>query len=330
VPKPSVDAQIWAESPFQLLSAVEAQHAGRLGPSTDVTLRAGLAPLTTTAAEIERLGPPAGLRPHTVDLRPPRPSGPVRLVIGDAFSGAVQRRLAGARDPQLVIVDDGLATVHLLELLTARNLRPLVRARVPAAVSRRALGLATAARLRAAARAGRLTFCTALPIEPDLAAAVRALGARLARHDFPWLRTRPADPIPHERLVVLGTSLVGNGLVHREPYLAWIRSLVATEPLTYRPHRREDPAVLAELARIPGITITSANLPAEICLRGLTADHHVLSLPSTALTTLRLVLRGNGTTIEGVNVPAAWWTSAADPSLRAHLSLFLGGMELAT
>ncbi|WP_235018326.1 hypothetical protein [Thermomonospora echinospora] len=329
LPPPAV---VWAESPLQLLSAVEAQHAGLLGDGTEVALRAGSQSLAATAEEVLRLGMPPGLCPPAPASRVARPPRDGRWVIGDAFSGAVQRRLLSSGGRRLLVVDDGLATIHLLELLTAPAPRPLARARARLGVPRRALGLAAAARLRAAARAGALTVFTALPIPAELHAAVEALGARLVCHDFPWLRGRPAAPPPSQRLVVLGSSLVHNGLVHRRPYLEWVLALADTEPLAYRPHRRECPEVLAELRRHPRIMVAEpTGVPVEISLRGLTAEHWVVSLPSTALTSLRLVLRAAGTTIEGVPVPADWWTADADPELRAHLSLFVGGgLEIAT
>ncbi|HEX2314544.1 MAG TPA: hypothetical protein VHJ17_12455, partial [Thermomonospora sp.] len=171
---------------------------------------------------------------------------------------------------------------------------------------------------------------TALPIGTALSAAVRATGADLAYHDFPWLRGTPADAPPPERLVVLGSSLVRNGLVRREAYLDWVLSLADDEPVAYRPHRRECPQVLEALRRHPRIAVAEAGVPVEISLRGLTAGHRVVSLPSTALTSLRMVLRAAGTTIEGVPVPADWWTADAAPELRAHLSMFVGGLEIVT
>ncbi|WP_119728641.1 hypothetical protein [Thermomonospora amylolytica] len=321
---------IWAESPLQLLSAVEAHRAGLCGPCTEARLRAGAPSLETTAAEIERLGVPAGLRMAGSAPRPVRPAEGGVWVIGDAFSGAVQRGLVAPGRCRLVIVDDGLATIHLLELLTASRPKALVRARARPGPARRALGLAAWGRLRAAASAGRLTVCTALPISAELRDAVRGLGAAVHVHDFPWLRGRPAAEAPPQRLVVLGSSLVRNGLVHRDRYLAWVRSLAAAEPLQYRPHRRESPDVLDELRADPRISVVETGVPVEISLRGLTAEHRVVSLPSTALTSLRLMLRSTGTRIEGVPVPPDWWTDAADPGLRDHLSLFLDGLEIAT
>lgn len=321
---------IWAESPLQLLSAVEAHQAGLSGPDAQIWLRADVPSLEPTAAAIERLGAPPGLRVAGSAPRPTRPPEDGLWVIGDAFSGVVQRGLLVSRRCRMVIVDDGLATVHLLELLTASRPKALVRARARPGPARRALGTAAWGRLRAAASAGRLTICTALPISAELRDAMQELGATVHVHDFPWLRSRPIAEAPRQRLVVLGSSLVRNGLVHRDRYLAWVRSLAATEPLQYRPHRRESSDVLEELRADPRISVMETGVPVEISLRGLTAEHRVISLPSTALTSLRLVLRSTGARIEGVPVPSDWWTDAADPALRDHLSLFLNDVELAT
>ncbi|TNY34527.1 hypothetical protein [Thermomonospora catenispora] len=321
---------IWAESPLQLLSAVEAHRAGLFGPDAEVWLRSDVPSLEPTAAEIERLGLPPGLRVAGSAPRPVRPPEDGVWVIGDAFSGVVQRGLLTFRRRRMVIVDDGLATVRLLELLVASRPRALVRARLRPGPARRALGTVAWARLRSAASAGRLTVCTALPISAGLRDAVRGVGAAVHLHDFPWLRSRPTAEAPPQRLVVLGSSLVRNGLVHRDRYLAWVRSLAAAEPLQYRPHRRESADVLDELRADPRISVTETGVPVEISLRGLTAEHRVVGLPSTALTSLRLVLRSSGTRIEGVPVPSDWWTDAADPGLRDHLGLSLNGPELAT
>ncbi|MFI0447826.1 hypothetical protein [Actinomadura sp. 6N118] len=319
--------KVWVESPLQLLSAVEAHHAGLLGHGTEIVLRSGVEPLVATASEVERLGPHLGLAGLHVGSRVPLPGGTGTLVIGDAFSGTVQRRLLTFRAQRMIIADDGLATIHLLELLAAPDPRPLIRARAQPTVTRQALGLAAATRLRALGRAGRLIIFTALPVPGDLREAVTKHGVTIVGHDFPWLRSRPAGPPPPERQVVLGSSLVANGLVHRERYLEWVADLAAAEPIAYRPHRRELPADLAELRRNPRIAVAEPGPPVEVCLRGLTREHRVISLPSTALTSLRLVLRGNGTTIQGVTVPAEWWTDQADAGLREHLSLFLDGLE---
>ncbi|MER7368419.1 hypothetical protein ACI2LC_18250 [Nonomuraea wenchangensis] len=306
-------ASAWVESPLQMLCAVEAHHAGLLGPVTTVVPRAGLRALKATRAELRSLGPPSGLV-----LGEPRERMPRRvLAVGDAFSGRVQVRWLASWPGRVVIVDDGLATLRLLELLAAGPSRPLLRARAEPSVPRAALGLAAALRLRLS----RVSVFTALDVDDKLAESVRAAGVELVRHDFAWLRAQPPSPYgPAERTVVLGTSLVRNGLVHRGRYLRWLTDLAAREPLAYYPHRREDPVDVALIGELPGVTVHDAGAPAELTLRGLRPDQRVLSLPSTAVTSLRVLLGPRGVAVEPVDVPDDWWTSRAAPALRSHLT----------
>ena len=58
-------------------------------------------------------------------------------------------------------------------------------------------------------------------------------------------------------------------------------------------------------------------------LRGLSAGQRVLSLPSTALASLRVLLSPRGVPVDAVEVPEEWWTAKADPALRSHLQMVL-------
>ncbi|MBD3146705.1 hypothetical protein [Microbispora bryophytorum] len=305
-------AVAWVESPLQLLCVVEAHHAGLLGSVTTVVPRAGLPALRLTRRELERLGLPEGLEFAEPAERVPRPGR--TWAVGDAFSGRVQLALVTALSGRTVLVDDGLATIRLLELLVAR--RPLLRARGAPGVVRKVLAAAAGFRLRTR----RPTVFTALPVPAGLAEAVEGTGARLVRHDFAWLRAQPAVRPPQERTVVLGTSLVRNGLIHRDRYLRWLERI--DEPVAYFPHRREDPEDLDRVRRIAGLTVYDAGAPAEMTLRDLRPDQRVLSLPSTAVTSLRVLLSARGVRVEAVDVPEDWWTASAVPSLRSHLQLF--------
>ncbi|MEU8356501.1 hypothetical protein AB0C27_10880 [Nonomuraea sp. NPDC048882] len=306
-------ASAWVESPLQMLCAVEAHHAGLLGPATAVVPRAGLRPLKATRRELRALGLPDGL-----ELAEPRERMPRRVqAVGDAFSGRVQLRWLASGPGRIVIVDDGLATLRLLELLAAGPHRPLLRARARSTNVRALLGLAAAVRLRLS----EVAVFTALPVDERLEAAVRRAGVDLVRHDFAWLRAQPPSAEgPAERTVVLGTSLVRNGLVHRDHYLRWLTDLATREPLAYYPHRREDPVDVALIRERPGITVHDAGAPAELTLRGLDPGQRVLSLPSTAITSLRVLLSPRGVAVEPVDVPDDWWTSRAAPALRSHLT----------
>ncbi|AWS44788.1 hypothetical protein [Streptosporangium sp. 'caverna'] len=316
-------AVAWVESPLQMLCAVEAHHAGLLGARSRVIPRAKLRPLEVTHRELSRLALPPGLELTAPEADMPRLGRGTIGAVGDAFSGKVQFRWLTTLPGRIVIVDDGLATIRLLELLTGRMWTPLLRARGGAGRLRTALGTAAGVRLRAAARSGRLSIFTALPVPAELAQAVRDKGAELVTHDFTWLRSQPLRrPRPEERTIVLGTSLVRNGLIHRESYFTWLAGLGSAEPVAYFPHRREDPNDLARVGEQPGITVYDGGVPAEMTLRGLAAEQRVLSLPSTAVTSLRVLLSARGVAVDTVDVPDEWWTAEAAPSLRSHLSMF--------
>ncbi|MBO3751347.1 hypothetical protein J5X84_35185 [Streptosporangiaceae bacterium NEAU-GS5] len=312
----------WVESPLQMLCVIEAHHAGLLGAHTTVVPRARLAALRITRNELNRLDLPPGLRLAEPSDGTPRPGR--TWVVGDAFSGRVQLALLTSvftgRPRRVVLVDDGLATIRLLELLT--NRKPLLRARAERGLLRSFLGAAAGIRLRGVpfTATDRLTVFTALPVPAPLAEAVRRAGPSLVGHDFAWLRSQPAALPPRERTIVLGTSLVRNGLIHRDHYLRWLEGF--NEPVAYYPHRREDPRDLSRVRRIAGVTIYDAGVPAEMTLRDLGPDQRVLSLPSTAVTSLRVLLAARGVSVEAVDVPDTWWTASAGPSLRSHLQLF--------
>jgi len=323
-----VTATAWVETPLQLLSVLEAHHAGRFARHTRVLPRSGAGALVDTVAALTDAGLPDGLA-----VLPPAPA-PARhqndsgvWFIGDAFSGQVQRTLVGDRNRDYVIVDDGLATLHLLRLLSRRRAAPLERARVRSSPLRRALGLASAVKLRAAARAGRVTVFTVLPLPEPLVHDAAAAGIRVVTHDFPWLRSLPGGSAPAEDRVVLGSAMVRDGLVHAEPYLAWVTEQARNGAVLYHPHRREDARTLEPLNAAPGVRVAPRGLPAELALRGLRARHRVVSLPSTAVTSLRVLLERHGTTVEAVPVPEPWWTDRAAPELRAHLSTFVADQK---
>ncbi|MEO3786669.1 hypothetical protein ABGB12_25360 [Actinocorallia sp. B10E7] len=250
--------------------------------------------------------------------------------LGDAFSGQAQARMLLSRAPErIVLLDDGLATLHLLGLLCGPWKQPLLRARARPGPARRAFSGLAGHRLRGLAHRGRVTTFTGLPVPSPLLARARRVGIPVISHEFSWLRTLPAEPPPEQRCVVLGTSLVANGLVDRGAYLGWLNQITASEPVAYYPHRRECPQVLALLREDPAVTLVERDLPVELSLRGLTPEHRVISLPSTALTSLRVLHGPAGPRIEGVSVPADWWTDQADPALRTHLSVFVLGPEFA-
>lgn len=315
-------AEVWVESPLQLLSAIEAHGAGLLGTSSRIHPREGTTVLDATLAELVAQSPegvsfasPAGTPPA------PGSAGSRRWVTGDAYSGRIQRALLGPLGTQeIIIIDDGLATLGLVKALIREEPTALVRPRSAAGAARRALGIACWYRLRALARAGRLLVFTALPVDPQVSNAFLALGGHLESHGFEWLNTRPVPARIPEPTVVVGSAMAADGLIKEEPYLHWLHSLAQDGPIAYFPHRRESAGFLNRLSAHDAITVREHTIPIEMRLRALRSGQVVRALPSTALPSLRLVLGGSGVRITGKDIPAAWWNPAASPGLRSHLS----------
>ena len=322
-------AEVWVESPLQLLSAIEAHGAGLLGTTSRIHPRGGTTTLDATLATLI-VQAPAGVQFAPSTAAPPAPgsAGARRWVIGDAYSGRVQRSMLGyIAVEEVVIIDDGLATLGLIKALVSTEPTPLVRSRSRTNPARRALGIASWYRLRALARAGRLLIFTALPVEPDIAQRFLDLGGHLESHRFEWLNTQPVTERINEPTVVVGSAMAADGLIHAEPYFRWLDSLTLDGPVAYFPHRRESGKFLALLADHDRIVVREHTIPIEMRLRSLRPGQVVRAVPSTALPSLRLLLGEGGVRILGQGIPAAWWKPAATPELRSHLS---SSLELLT
>jgi hypothetical protein len=315
----------WVESPLQALSAIEAHAAGQLGRRTLLTARPGIGSLGPTLDHLRGLRLPEGLSIGSADdaRRAGRPVDGRTWVVGDGFSGQVQRELALDGSGEIVVVDDGRATLHLLSLLVDGG--PLLRAQAQAGPARRLLGHVAGHRLRRAARQRRLTIVTAYDVDPQVRARLEAMGARVRRHRFEWLREQAVPAVPEEATVVLGSAMVEDGLVHPQPYLSWVLARAEEGPVAYYPHRREREVTLDRLRDVPGVSVYRPLLPAELSLRGLTSAHRVVCLPSTTATTLSAVLAGRGTRLVVDPVLEHWWTHRAGTAVRS----LLGGHDLA-
>nr|WP_284288361.1 DUF6716 putative glycosyltransferase [Angustibacter aerolatus] len=166
----------WVESPLRLLSVLEAHHAGRLGERTDVVPRGDVATLGPTVRHLRQARPAeraAGARRgHHRPAARGRALGRRRRVLR---TGAARAWRSTGR-ASLVVVDDGRATLHLLDLLVAPAGTPLLRARARVNAARRLLGSVAAARLRRAAQDGRLTVVTAYDVDVALRLQARGHG----------------------------------------------------------------------------------------------------------------------------------------------------------
>ncbi|MCQ9367484.1 hypothetical protein NQ038_04130 [Brevibacterium sp. 50QC2O2] len=351
-PDPATASHAFVESPLQFLSVLEARL---IDEALIVHARTQAAGMTGFLAQfpIDRL--PSGVVVEAEapgqDVSParlPRTSG--RVLVGDVLSGSFQRRLLGslpAVPRELVMVDDGLATIGAARSLTRRRPAPLVRSRLDASPARRALGLATAVVLRRLMRAGRLRWVSAMKVDKRLARDFTGAGGRLARHRFEWARglnlgDDTSEDAAEPPTVILGSALAADGLIDQDAYASWVADQVrtadqrtvdqsttdqsttdqTTEPqagqCVYYPHRRQSPELLDRLAHIPGLTIAAPGLPVELRLAHSPKHTRVCSLPSTAVTTLPLVMRAPRVEVDPI--PAAWWTGRGPDSTRRELN----------
>jgi len=313
-------SRVWVESPLQLLSAVETHAAGLLGTRTRIVPREKMPLAATTRALLASA--PTGLTICAPARRPPAPMGAEeRWVTGDAYSGRVQRTLLGPiQAREIVIIDDGMATLALINQLVSEEPTPIVRERVANSKSRKALGLALWYRLRFMARDQRLLIVSALEVSRPIRERMHELGIKFAQHKFEWLATQPVAEKFQEPTLVIGSAMSADGLIHPEAYLDWLTRLSEDGPLAYFPHRREQPRMLERIGQLPNVTLKEHTIPIEMRLRSLKPGQQIRALPSTVIPSLRLLLGEDQTRILPKSVPDSWWTDSTSAAVREHLS----------
>ncbi|MER7026699.1 MULTISPECIES: hypothetical protein [Streptomyces] len=242
-----------------------------------------------------------------------------RIVIGDPFSRYVQLLLTLARARDLVVVDDGTATMEFIAQLargerlvrwhrhgSGRGARDLVFAPFARAARRR---------LTPAPEGGRRTVgvFSSMPVEAPP-------GVRIATNAFAWTRRRFGPPRLTRAADIVGTSLVETGVVDLDRYLAAVAQLARTHGATrYFAHRREHTDKLHRLATETGLEVVRPDLPLELIARRGPIGRLIVSFPSTVVHTLPLALVGTGVRVAVCDVDPAWLTSRASPRAQGFL-----------
>lgn len=320
------------ESPAQLLHVVEWAHTeGGVGPLRVVVLAPvhevarhqlrGMAALARTAG-IEvvwhepRMGGAATAR--TIRSLAAQLTGVDRLVVGDPFSGVLQVAMSVARAPEVVVVDDGTATVEFARQW--RSGEQLSRwHKVAAPGQRRQISafardqISSTLRWRLSREAGcRLSIFSCLDL-PEASVPV-------VRHDFAWLRATVGPPVVKPTADLVGTSLVETGVVDPEAYLAGVARLASAHGIDrYFAHRKESDHKLAALVGL-GLQVVRPDLPLEVVARRGPVGASVISFPSTVVHTLPQVLHGTGVTLAVCDISDDWFTAAAP----VRSEIFLG------
>ena len=288
-------AVAWVESPLQLLCAAEyaAELVETHGRELDVAFRLTGPQMTATAAAlIDR-----GARFRTIAPYYGIPWAALasrrHWVIGDGFSGQFRLALSTVGARQITFVDDGRMTVDLVDAV--RGDIAFARPGHDESATKTFLGGSTRTRLQRLANRGRLTFYTAFA--DTIASGGPGAVLRIRPNRFDWLRAH-ARPValPHPR-VVLGSAAVADGTIDPTRYLDWLARIVANGSLSYLPHRRESRELLGLVGSINGVHLVETDLPVELALAGTADPLHIISLGSTADTTLARILAGTGTAV---------------------------------
>ncbi|MFG2996287.1 hypothetical protein [Streptomyces sp. NPDC048340] len=242
-----------------------------------------------------------------------------RIVVGDPFSRFMQLLLVPARAAELVVVDDGTATMEFVaQLGRGERLRrwhrsgggvlSRVRELAYAPVSGRARRRLTPGRRR------RVEVFTSMPVVP-------LPGMELRLNDFAWTRARFGPPRLTKGTDLVGTSLVETGVVDPDRYLDAVRALTLEHGATrYFAHRRESPEKLRMLSEATGLEIVRPDLPLELIARRGPVGRTIVSFPSTVVHTLPYALSGTGVTVAVCDIDPEWLTGAASARARSFLA----------
>ncbi|SCK27478.1 hypothetical protein [Streptomyces sp. WMMB 322] len=270
-----------------------------------------------------------------------------RVVIGDPFSRYVQLLLTLTSARDVVVVDDGTATMEFVSQLAdgERLVRWHRKGSAPAGpqaaaqavlfapFARRARSRLTpgAAAPQAPPRAGepegrdrgsvrRVEIFSSMPVDAS-DARLRELGVTVAANDFAWTRSRFGPPRLTRGTDLVGTSLVETGVVDLERYLEGVTALAREHGATrYFAHRRESSEKLHRVQSATGLEIVRPDLPLELVARRGPIGRTVVSFPSTVVHTLPLALAGTPVSVAVCEVDRTWFTAGASPRAEGFLS----------
>lgn len=241
-----------------------------------------------------------------------------RVVMGDPFSRYVQLLLTITKAPELVVVDDGTATMEFVgQLARGERLvrwhrkggRPGPRDLVFAPVSSSARRRLTPTKDR------RVEVFSAMPIEDA------PKDVHVSENTFAWTRERFGPPSVTKGADLVGTSLVETGVVDADRYLEAVTVLAKSHGVArYFAHRRESTEKLHRLATETGLEIVRPELPLELIARRGPIGATILSFPSTVVHTLPLALAGTGVRVTVCDIDPEWLTTHASPRAQGFLS----------
>lgn len=315
------------ESPAQLLNVLEwayqnrlpGQPADRLGeqvsikilPPPEPAARVQLDRMTDLATAIgctvswhEARGG-HGVRLRTLGALRSAVSSAETVIIGDPFSGFLQLVASVCRIRELVVVDDGSASIRFVEIMESgdqlvrwhrndKRTTPFNRMIASRARNRMAAG-ASLIRPRRPMR-----LFTAMPVESQ--------AIRIERNTLGWTRQRHPAPTLLAGADLIGSSLVETGVVSQEHYLQAVAMMVTQQQVKrYLAHRRESNDKLTAIAAL-GVQVVRPGLPLELFARQGPIAERLISFPSTVVHTLPLVLSDTRVQLLVCDIDDTWLT----------------------
>ncbi|WP_371662213.1 hypothetical protein [Streptomyces sp. NBC_00280] len=241
-----------------------------------------------------------------------------RIVMGDPFSRYVQVLLNITKARDLVVVDDGTATMEFVSQLARgeRLVRWHRKSQRPGARDLLFIPVSSKARRRLTPGGRRrVEIFSSMPIEDT------PKGVEVTSNDFAWTRSRFGPPLISEGADMVGTSLVETGVVDADRYRDAVRTLAKAHGVTrYFAHRRESAEKLHDLAACTGLEVVRPDLPLELIARRGPIGRTILSFPSTVVHTLPLALAGTDVKVAVCDIDPAWLTANASPRAQGFLS----------
>nr|WP_303713325.1 hypothetical protein [Kutzneria buriramensis]WKX12016.1 hypothetical protein Q4V64_32675 [Kutzneria buriramensis] len=320
------------ESPVQLLNVLEWAHAHAPGAGLILVVLSPIDPMTR--GQLRRMSELAREEGHEVRWEEARGGAMApfqtigglagmlrkadRIVLGDPFSRYVQLLLTITKARDLVVVDDGTATMEFVAQLASgerlvrwhrKGGRPGPRDLVFAPVSSAARKRLTPGENR------RVEIFSSMPMDE------MPPGVTVTANSFAWTRSRFGPPRITKGADMVGTSLVETGVVDGDRYLEAVASLAKTHGATrYFAHRRESTDKLHRLAVETGLEIVRPDLPLELIARRGPVGRTILSFPSTVVHTLPLALSGTEVKVAVCDIDPEWLTETASPRAQGFLS----------
>ncbi|MEU6145516.1 hypothetical protein ABZ848_34860 [Streptomyces sp. NPDC047081] len=322
----------FVESPVQLLNVLEWAHAHAPGAGLTLVVLSPTDPMTR--GQLRRMAELAREEGHEVRWEEARggPAAPFqtiggltgrlrraeRVVLGDPFSRYVQLLLTITKARDLVVVDDGTATMEFVAQLASgerlvrwhrKGGRPGPRDLLFAPVSSSARRRLTPSDRR------NVEIFSSMPMDET------PPGVTVHANDFAWTRFRFGPPRITKGADMVGTSLVETGVVDGDRYLEAVQNLAKAHGATrYFAHRRESTAKLHRLAAETGLEIVRPDLPLELIARRGPVGRTILSFPSTVVHTLPLALAGTEVRVAVCDIDPTWLTDNASPRAQGFLS----------